>query len=45
MQLAPDLAESHEALGVIGFSNEWDWKGAEDIISPGRWNSRRTTSA
>ena len=29
MQLAPDLAESHEALGVIRFSNEWDWKGAE----------------
>ncbi len=29
MQLAPDLAESHEALGVIRHSNEWDWKGAE----------------
>jgi tetratricopeptide (TPR) repeat protein len=29
MQLAPDLAESHEALGVIRFANEWDWKGAE----------------
>ena len=29
MQLAPDLAESHEALGVIRFTNEWDWKGAE----------------
>jgi adenylate cyclase len=29
MQLAPDLAESHEALGVIRFSNDWDWKGAE----------------
>ena len=29
MQLAPDLAEAHEALGVIRFANEWDWKGAE----------------
>ena len=29
MQLAPDLAESHEALGVIRYANEWDWKGAE----------------
>ena len=29
MQLAPDLAESHEALGVIRYSNDWDWKGAE----------------
>jgi TolB-like protein/Flp pilus assembly protein TadD len=29
MQLAPDLAESHEALGVIRSANEWDWKGAE----------------
>src|SRR4029079_356391 len=29
MQLAPDLAESHEALGVIRYSTEWDWKGAE----------------
>jgi tetratricopeptide (TPR) repeat protein len=29
MQLAPDLAEAHEALGVIRFTNEWDWKGAE----------------
>ena len=29
MRLAPDLAESHEALGVIRFANDWDWKGAE----------------
>jgi adenylate cyclase len=29
MQLAPDLAESHEALGVIRYANEWNWKGAE----------------
>jgi TolB-like protein/Tfp pilus assembly protein PilF len=29
MQLAPDLAESHEALGVIRYAHEWDWKGAE----------------
>jgi TolB-like protein/Tfp pilus assembly protein PilF len=29
MQLAPNLAEAHEALGVIRYSNDWDWKGAE----------------
>jgi TolB-like protein len=29
MELAPGLAESHEALGVIRYSGEWDWKGAE----------------
>jgi adenylate cyclase len=29
MQLAPDLAEAHDALGVIRYSNDWDWKGAE----------------
>jgi TolB-like protein/Tfp pilus assembly protein PilF len=29
MQLAPDLAESHEAVGVIRYAREWDWKGAE----------------
>ncbi|MEO8741496.1 MAG: tetratricopeptide repeat protein [Casimicrobiaceae bacterium] len=29
MQLDPDLAESHEALGVIQYANQWDWKGAE----------------
>ena len=35
MQLAPDLAESHEALGVIRYANEWDWKGARGVIRPG----------
>jgi len=29
VQLAPDLAESHEAVGVIRYAREWDWKGAE----------------
>lgn len=29
MELAPDLAESHEAIGVIRYASEWDWKGAE----------------
>ena len=29
MQLAPDLAEAHEALGVIRLLNDWDWKGAK----------------
>ena len=29
MQLAPDLAEAHEALGVIRYCNDWDWKGAK----------------
>ena len=29
MQLGPELAESHEALGVIRFASDWDWKGAE----------------
>jgi adenylate cyclase len=29
MQLAPELAESHEALGVVRSSTQWDWKGAE----------------
>src|SRR4029453_14509073 len=29
MQLAPDLAESHDALGVLRRTNRGDWKGAE----------------
>ena len=29
MQLAPDLAEAHDAMGVIRYTNDWDWKGAE----------------
>jgi TolB-like protein/Flp pilus assembly protein TadD len=29
VELAPDLAESHEAVGVIRYAREWDWKGAE----------------
>ena len=29
MELAPDLAQSHEALGAIRVANEWNWKGAE----------------
>lgn len=29
MELAPDLAESHEAIGVIRYASDWDWKGAE----------------
>jgi len=29
LQLAPGLAESHEALGVIQSAHDWDWKGAE----------------
>ena len=33
MQLAPDLAESHDALGVLRRTNEWDWKGAEESFA------------
>jgi TolB-like protein/Tfp pilus assembly protein PilF len=29
IQLAPDLAEAHDAMGVIRYTNDWDWKGAE----------------
>jgi TolB-like protein/Flp pilus assembly protein TadD len=29
MRLAPDLAESHEAMGVIRQMSDWDWTGAE----------------
>ena len=29
IQLAPDLAESHNARGVIRYMNDWDWKGAQ----------------
>jgi len=29
IQLAPDLAEAHDAMGVIRYMNDWDWKGAE----------------
>ena len=29
IQLAPDLAESHNAMGVIHYTIDWNWKGAE----------------
>jgi TolB-like protein/Tfp pilus assembly protein PilF len=29
IQLAPDLAESHNAMGVVRYTNDWDWKGAQ----------------
>jgi TolB-like protein/Flp pilus assembly protein TadD len=29
IELAPDLAQCHEALGVIQFASDWDWKGAD----------------
>ena len=33
MQLAPELAEAHEALGVIRGFNDWNWKGAEESFA------------
>src|SRR4030095_3654151 len=32
MQLAPDLAESHEALGVVKHTIEWGWEGGEGAL-------------
>jgi tetratricopeptide (TPR) repeat protein len=29
LQLEPDLAEGHAALGLIRMSHDWDWKGAD----------------
>jgi TolB-like protein len=29
MRLAPDISESHEAMGVIRLTSDFDWKGAE----------------
>jgi adenylate cyclase len=36
MQLAPDLAEAHDAMGVIRYTNDWDWKGAEASFARAR---------
>jgi TolB-like protein/Tfp pilus assembly protein PilF len=36
MRLAPDLAEAHEAMGVISYANDWDWKGAEASFARAR---------
>jgi tetratricopeptide (TPR) repeat protein len=29
LQLEPNLAEGHAALGLIRMTNDWDWKGAD----------------
>jgi serine/threonine-protein kinase len=29
LELDPDLAEAHTALGLVRFYFEWDWPGAE----------------
>ena len=29
LELDPDLAEAHTALGLVRFYFEWDWSGAE----------------
>src|SRR3970282_1144549 len=29
LELDPDLAEAHTALGLVRFYFEWDWAGAE----------------
>ena len=35
MQLAPDLAESHEALGVIRYAQRVGLEGCGGVIRPG----------
>ena len=32
IQLQPDLAEAHSALGWVLKSSEWDWKGADEAF-------------
>ena len=34
MQLAPDIAEAHDALGVICTAYDFDWKACGDVIRP-----------
>jgi adenylate cyclase len=29
LELAPDLADAHSAIGRIKYSQDWDWRGAE----------------
>ncbi|TMH05519.1 MAG: hypothetical protein E6H67_08710 [Betaproteobacteria bacterium] len=33
LQLEPDLAEAHTAMGWIRGSSDWDWKGADESFS------------
>ena len=34
LDIDPDLAEAHTALGLVRFFFEWDWEGADPAWGP-----------